>query len=197
MDYPAELPVGDGAGPRYILGLGTVEPRKDFPLLVRAFDLVAGAHPGLELRLAGPAGWGEEALAAAVGQARHRSRIRRLGWVADVPALVAGARVFAYPSIYEGFGFPPLEAMALGVPVVATAAGSVPEVVGDGARLVPVGDVKALAAALDDVLGDDAERRRLIAAGRARVASFGWDVTAAGLDQLYRVAADRRERGQG
>src|SRR5205807_6310535 len=116
---------------------GTVEPRKDLPVLVAAFDQLADHHPDAHLVIAGPDGWGAGQLDEALVRARHRDCIERLGWV-DEPArlaLVATATVFAYPSIYEGFGFPPLEAMAAGVPVVATAAGALPEVLGDGATL--------------------------------------------------------------
>lgn len=178
-------------GPPYILGLGTVEPRKDFPGLVRAFDLVADRHPDLELRLVGRDGWGSAALDEAVAAARHRDRIRRLGWVDDPDAVVAGASVFAYPSVYEGFGLPPLEAMARRVPVVATTGGAIPEVVGDAARLVPVGDVEALAGALDEVLDDSDLRATLVAAGLRRVARYRWSDNAAGLAAIYHELAGR------
>jgi glycosyltransferase involved in cell wall biosynthesis len=181
-----------GEAPPYVLALGTVEPRKDLPSLVRAFDLMAGDHPDLQLRIAGPAGWGEEALRAVIDAARHRDRIVRLGWVPDPAALLAGAAVFAFPSVYEGFGFPPLEAMAAGVPVVATAAGAIPEVVGDAALLVPVGDPAALAAALDRALVDGAERERLVAAGDQRVAQHTWTAAGEGMAALYRQAAAGR-----
>jgi alpha-1,3-rhamnosyl/mannosyltransferase len=113
--------------------------------------------------------------------------VRRLGWVGanHRNELLRNAAVFAYPSLYEGFGLPPLEAMAAGVPVVATAAGAVPEVTGGAARLVPVGDSEALAEALAAVLDDQAERARLIAAGRARAATFTWEKCAAGIRDLY------------
>ena len=93
----------------------------------------------------------------------------RTGWVEppDLAALLAGATVLAYPSLYEGFGFPPLQAMRAGVPVVATRAGSLPEVLGDGALLVDPGDHDGLVAALDACLGDEALRARLVAAGTA------------------------------
>jgi glycosyltransferase involved in cell wall biosynthesis len=161
-------------GRPYLLGLGTAEPRKDFPGLVAAFDQLAGAHPDLELRLAGPPGWGEADLAAAIARSAHGGRVQRLGWVDDLGPLLGGAAVFVYPSRYEGFGFPPLEAMALGVPVVATAVGSLPEVLGDAAVLVPPGDPTALAGAVDQVLRDDALRQRLVAAGRDRVGRYTW-----------------------
>jgi glycosyltransferase involved in cell wall biosynthesis len=178
----------------YILALGTVEPRKDLPNLVRAFDLVAAHQADVELRIAGPAGWAEDDLRRAVDGATHRRRIHRLGWVSDRERerLLEGAAVFVYPSVYEGFGFPPLEAMAAGVPVVATAAGAVPEVVGDAALLVPVGDPEALAAGLEQALTDDDERRRLIAAGSIRVAHYSWERAGAALAQLYQEVAGAR-----
>lgn len=178
-------PASGPGKPPYVLALGTVEPRKDLPTLVRAFDDLAARHPDLVLKIAGPAGWGEDAVRRAIEAATHRRRIERLGWLADPAAVMAGATVFAYPSLYEGFGFPPLEAMAAGVPVVATAAGSVPEVVGDAAVLVPVGDADALAAGLERALADGAERDRLVAAGAARVAEFSWKRAGDGLAGLY------------
>ncbi len=172
-------------GPPYILAVGTSEPRKDLPLLVAAFDRVAAEVADVRLRLAGPEGWGEAALAAAIAAAAHRDRIERAGWVADMAPLLAGAAVFAYPSRYEGFGFPPLEAMAAGVPVVATAAGAVPEVVGSAAEVVAPGDADALAAALVRVLTDERRRQELVAAGRERAAAFGWDRVALAFGALY------------
>jgi glycosyltransferase involved in cell wall biosynthesis len=184
---------------RYVLALGTVEPRKDLPLLVRAWDRVADERSDVGLVIAGPDGWGAEALSAATGAARHHDRIARTGYV-EGPVrlgLLAGAEVFAFPSIYEGFGLPPLEAMAVGVPVVATAAGAVPEICGDAALTVPVGDEETLATALADVLDDDACRTALIARGRSRAVAFTWDRCADGLTGLYRDAiASGRARNE-
>jgi glycosyltransferase involved in cell wall biosynthesis len=172
---------------RYVLAIGTAEPRKDLPGLVHAFDKVVHGQGDLALVLAGPAGWGDEALSAAVSQSRHRSRIVRTGWVSDaeLAALLRRAAVLAYPSVYEGFGFPPLQAMAAGVPVVATRAGSLPEVLGDAAALIDVGDHDALAAILTRLLDDEVYRSERISAGTARAASFRWDACGEGLSQLY------------
>lgn len=178
-------------GDRYVLALGTVEPRKNLPLLVEAFDAVAATDAELRLVIAGPDGWGTEALVKARDRARHRRRIRRLGWLSDRhrAALLRGATVFAYPSRYEGFGLPPLEAMAAGVPVVTTTAGALPEVVGDAARLVAPEDGPGLAAALADVLDDDSLRSDLVTRGHDRLGRYDWDRTVESLVGLYRRAA--------
>jgi glycosyltransferase involved in cell wall biosynthesis len=187
-----------GAGHRlagsdeYVLALGTVEPRKRVDDLVRAFDRIAGDRPSLRLVVAGPDGWGIDSFLAAMEASPFASRIRRIGWVhASARAdLLAGASVLAVPSVYEGFGYPPLEAMAAGTPVVTTTAGSLPEVVGDAALLVPPRDVDALAAALCSVLDDDGGLRAdLRRRGLARAATFRWDECAARLVGVYREVA--------
>jgi glycosyltransferase involved in cell wall biosynthesis len=93
--------------------------------------------------------------------------------------------VLAYPSVYEGFGLPPLEAMLVGVPVVTTTAGALPEVVGDAALAVPVGDVDKLADALARAVEDDTLRDRLVSAGLARAQRYSWDACARGLAEVY------------
>ena len=178
----------------YVLALGTIEPRKDLPTLIRAFDLVAAEEPELRLVVAGADGWGVPAYEAAVGASAHAGRILRLGYVDSVlrSRLLRHASIYAYPSLYEGFGLPPLEAMLAGVPVVTTDAGALPEVVGDAAAMVPVGDVTAMATALGRLLTDDSARTAVVAAGRARAASYRWEDSAAGLSALYADAAAER-----
>lgn len=175
-------------GSRYVLALGTIEPRKNLPMLVRAFDAAAGDLGDLRLAVAGPDGWDRDAFAAACASARHRDRIRRLGYVSepDRRDLVAGASVFAYPSLYEGFGHPPLEAMAAGIPVVAGRAGALPEVLGDAAVLVDPSDESALAEGIASLADDEGLRARLIARGHERVTGFSWSRAADELTALYR-----------
>lgn len=203
---PGARPAGPGTGSgssgasppvgarRYILAVGTVEPRKDYPGLVRAFTHVAGAMGDVALVVAGADGWGADAFHDAREASPFRRSIVQLGYVTDdaLAQWLAGAAVLAFPSVYEGFGFPPLEAMAQGVPVVATAGGAVPEVVGDAAVLVPPGDCEALAGALTTVLGDDEARAALIERGRRRAGEFTWEACGAGLAGLYTDASSAR-----
>jgi glycosyltransferase involved in cell wall biosynthesis len=180
-------------GHRYVLALGTVDPRKDLPSLVEAFTEVGSRDPDLRLVIAGSEGMGSDALDRAVAASSLQRRIVRLGHIDDRQrlALLRGATVVAYPSRYEGFGLVPLEAMAVGVPVVTTAAGAVPEVVGDAAVVVPVGDAPALAEGLRSVLQDEALARRLVDAGEVRVRRFPWSATVDGVVGIYRLAAGR------
>lgn len=187
---PEERHRSAGRSRPYVLAIGTIEPRKDLPTLVAAFTELAGSHRDLELVVAGPDGWGTSAFTAAVEASSERRRIVRLGYLGEDErvALLRGAAVLAYPSLYEGFGFPPLEAMAAGVPVVASSAGAIAEVVGNAAELAPPGDATALAAAIARVL-EEGRRAELVSAGRARAATFTWQACAEGLARLYLDAA--------
>lgn len=191
------IPDADGAvgrdvagGDRYVLALGTIEPRKDYPALIRAFDMVAESDRDLRLVIAGPDGWGTDAFTAAVSETRHRDRVVRLGLTDEIgrAQLLRGATALAFPSVYEGFGLPPLEAMSVGLPVLATGGGAVREVVGDAALVVPVRDPEALATGLARIVSDDALRADLSRRGVMRAAQFRWDITARGLVALYRHA---------
>ncbi|MEZ5230000.1 MAG: glycosyltransferase [Acidimicrobiales bacterium] len=137
--------------------------------------------------MAGGDGWGTEAYEKALAESGVANEVIRLGYVSENTKadLLAGVGV-RVPVDLRGFGLPPLEAAASGVPVVATAVGSIPEVMADGALLVPSGEASALADAIDRVLTDDNERLRLLAAGAARVEHYTWPAAVGALVDLYR-----------
>jgi glycosyltransferase involved in cell wall biosynthesis len=182
--------IGDA---RYVLAIGTLEPRKNLPRLIAAFDRIAARHTDVRLVVAGKDGPARPEVDGAIAALAPPARARVLlaGPVDDATrhALVRGAAVVAYPSIYEGFGFPVLEAMACDVPVVTTRAGAIPEVAGDAALLVDPADVEGIAAAILQVLDDDALRADLVARGRSRVERYSWSATAHALARVYRRLA--------
>jgi glycosyltransferase involved in cell wall biosynthesis len=201
-----DAPVGDPATgrrlagvDRYVLAVGTVEPRKDLPSLVAAIDRLAAEHPDLVLVHAGGDGWQVERLEEALAAMAHPARVRRLGHVPhdELGHLYAGARVFAYPSVYEGFGIPVLEAMACDVPVVTTAVPALREVAGDAAAIVPVGDVDALAGAVATAWSDEDWRSQAVERGRRRCARYSWDACVDGIVGIYRAAAAGSGRASG
>lgn len=189
---PSELAPVVAAG-RYVLAIGALEPRKNLPHLVGAFGALAASHADLRLVLAGPDGPARPDIDVAIDALPPdvRRRVVVTGPVSDAGrrVLLDHATVLAYPSVYEGFGFPVLEAMTAGVPVVAARAGAIPEVAGDAAVLVEATDEAALAAALDSLLADDERRTEYVARGRDRVKRFSWSATAMGLAELYRRLA--------
>ena len=159
----------------FVLFVGTIEPRKNIDLLLDAFESLPGSlRDHYELVVAGPVGWaGEPTLA------RLRS-VRYLGYVPepDLAPLTAAAEVFVYPSLYEGFGFPVVQAMAAGVAVITSNVSSLPEVAGNTALLVDPRSQSELRAALIRLLGSADLRRALALAGRERARQFRWEVCA-------------------
>lgn len=165
----------------YALCVSTFEPRKKITELLAVWRrLPAGVRDAFPLVLAGAPGWRNEALHEQIAAGVSAGWLRHLGFVPEssLPALYAGAALFLYPSIYEGFGLPPLEAMASGVPVVAANRSCLPEVCGDAARLVDPDDVEGFTAAVADALADaewlaDARLKSL-----RRAASYSWETCA-------------------
>ena len=174
---PALVEVSDWP---YLLSMGSTRKHKDLPTLLRAFARVAATRPELRLLLVGADDrpFVDSALQGAPPQLRDQ--VFFTGRVDDsqLRTLMAGAQLFAFPSLYEGFGLPPLEAMAFGAPCVVADAASLPEVVGDAALLFPPGDDIALAEALERLLGDPGLREDMREAGYRRVAAFSWAYTA-------------------
>ncbi|HVL65146.1 MAG TPA: glycosyltransferase family 1 protein [Actinomycetota bacterium] len=184
-------PLSDGAlrdlglaGP-YVLAVGTIEPRKNLPRLLEAWRSVRAELPEMTLAIAGPKGWGPE-LPEAPG-------VRLLGWVGDetLPGLLAAAEVFCYPSLYEGFGLPPLEAMAAGTAAVVGDYPAAAEILGDAAIVVRAREPEDIAAGLARVLSDEGLRKDLARRGRARAAEFSWLRTAKETLAAYQVAVAR------
>lgn len=168
----------------FVLWVGTVEPRKNLPGLLAAMARTETKAP---LVLAGPDGWGVD-LAGLLAAAS--CQVLRLGPVParDLAGLYAAARLFAFPSLLEGFGLPVLEAMARGTPVVTSSTTATAEICDDPAGLVDPGDADALAAAIDRVVGDDAEHARRSAAALDRARRFSWAATAAAVRAGYEDA---------
>jgi glycosyltransferase involved in cell wall biosynthesis len=174
-----------------IVHIGTLEPRKNLDRLVRAYAQARAARRDLPpLVLAGARGWGCEALLAAIAAPPLAGAVRWLGPVSndDRAALYAAAALVVYPSVYEGFGLPLVEAMAAGAPVLTTNVASLPEIAGDAAALVDPHDETALAAALLALLGDGATRAELARRGPARAAQFTWARCAAETWAVYEEA---------
>jgi glycosyltransferase involved in cell wall biosynthesis len=185
-----------GISGRYALFSGNLEPRKNLPVLLAAWrELLEERLGGAEaptLVLAGPSGWGPALELAGLPD----GAVRATGYLGDgeLAALCAGAAVLAYPSLYEGFGLPPLEAMAAGVPVVAADLPVLRETLGDLAVLVDPGDATAMAGALAKVLGDDGGPEEA-AARRAHAASFTWAACAEATMGAYRTAIEHGPGG--
>jgi glycosyltransferase involved in cell wall biosynthesis len=171
----------------FLLAVGTLEPRKNLPRLLAAFGEVTDELPDHHLVVVGPVGWGP-----ALRPTWESVRVKLAGPVGDATlhALYQAADGLAYPSLYEGFGLPVLEAMAHGVPVLTSDRSSLPEVAGDAALLVDPVDRGAIAKGLVRLVGDGALRRRLAAAGRRRAAGFSWPATAAATWAAYRQALE-------
>jgi glycosyltransferase involved in cell wall biosynthesis len=185
----------------YFLYVGTIEPRKNLPALVESYQrLVESGAIKEHLVLAGKLGWGYEALLKQIQVPALRGKVHLAGYVdqQDLPAVYAGARLFVYPSLHEGFGFPPLEAMACGVPVISTISSSLVENLTGAAELVSPDNVAALADAIRRLLTDDTLRAKRRTQGLAQANHFRWDQTARETVNSYHAAmASECRRGNG
>jgi len=168
----------------FVLSVGTIQPRKNYPALIRAMAQIA---PPVSLVIAGSKGWDYQTVFDEVDRHGLAERVHFTGFVhdTDLPALYSAATLFVYPSLYEGFGLPVLEAMACGTPVIASNRSALPEVVGQAGLLVDPQDKTALAAAITQLLHDDSLRHRLAQAGLKQAAKFTWPAMAQQLVKLY------------
>ena len=178
----------------YLLYLGTIEPRKNLERLVDAYDLLREKHHlPHKLVIAGARGWLCDSLFEKAEKSIHRDGIVFTNHILseDLPLLVNGADLFVYPSLYEGFGLPVLEAMACGIPVVTSNVSSIPEVVSDAALLIDPYQVDELSDAIDKVLTDDSLRGKMIEKGLKRAKLFSWKRTARETLKVYEEAVKR------
>jgi glycosyltransferase involved in cell wall biosynthesis len=171
----------------FILFIGTIEPRKNLSRLVSAFAGMCGNHSGLVLAIAGMKGWMVDDLMETIRRFKLESRIVFTGFVQEEekPFLIAAAKAFTYPSLYEGFGIPVLEALACGVPTVTSNSSSLPEVAGDAALTVDPRNISELSDALEKVVSDEALREQLRKNSLVQAAAFTWENTARMTMQAY------------
>jgi len=184
-----------GIKPEFILFVGTVEPRKNLLTLARAFERI----PQIQLVIAGQKGWLSDDLMAFLNGSDIHDRVLFTGHLSDddLRALYSSCRVFVYPSLYEGFGLPLLEAMSCGAPVVTSNVGSILETVGTAARLISPTNIDDLAQAITTLLNAPREREHLSSAGLEHVKNFSWERTAAATWAVYQVATKRHKKLKG
>ena len=172
---------------RFVLTVGTLEPRKNHTMLLHAFGALLAAEPDVVLAIAGKRGWLYQDFLAALDNSGLEPHVRLLNRVpdADLPALMSAASVFAFPSLYEGFGLPPLEAMACGTPVLCSTAASLPEVVGEGGWLLNPLAPAEWTRAMQRLLSEPEARSTLIERARKQAANFTWRQTAIATRAVY------------
>jgi glycosyltransferase involved in cell wall biosynthesis len=179
---------------RFVLYLGAIEPRKNLTLLLEAFSRLVKDGISHDLVVVGQRGWMVDEVFRAVTDLKLDERVHFTGYVPteDLPILYNLSQVFVYPSQYEGFGIPPVEAMACGIPVVATQSSAMTETVGDAGLLAPLGDEIALAEAIRKLVSDPELRHQLRERGLKRAATFTWEQTARATLKVYeRVMLER------
>lgn len=169
-----------GLSGRYMLAVGNVQPRKNLARLVEAFGAIADTHPDVQLVIVGQSAWKASQVGEVVACFGLAERVRFTGYAPrdDLPGLYSGATAFCYPSLYEGFGLPVLEAMACGAPTITSNVSSLPEVAGAAAILVDPTSISELSNALQRLLSDEEARRQYAELGLARAGQFSWSRTA-------------------
>lgn len=180
---------------RFVLFVGNFNPRKNLERLIRAFDRAKGEGLIHHLVIAGEQGWKFDRTAALRG-IRHSRDIHFTGYVpdGDMPALYSAAELFAFPTLYEGFGIPVLEAQACGTPVLTSNGSSLPEVGGEGAVYVDPYDTEGICAGMRHVLDNPEIAQQLVQKGLANVQRFSWQASAERLDEMIETIIDRRRR---
>lgn len=178
-----------GLGKKFILYIGTLEPRKNITGLINAYYLFKKQNPESEYNLviAGEKGWLYSSIFTLVENLGLKNSVIFMGYIKDkeLPILYNAADLFVYPSLYEGFGLPVLEAMACGVPVITSNASSLPEIVGNAGIMVDPLDVQSLAISIQNVLLNEALRQKMIGKGLERAELFSWEKTAKETAQIY------------
>jgi glycosyltransferase involved in cell wall biosynthesis len=179
-----------GLPERYVLFVGTIEPRKNLTRLLHAFETLHGEGLTDGLVLVGKRGWLYEGFFAELEESPVKEAVIMPGYVPDedLPAVYGGAQLLVFPSLYEGFGLPLLEAMACGTAVACSGTSSLPEVGGEAARYFDPMDEASITETLRSVLGDSSLRGELAARGLARAAGFSWDRVAEETEAVYRAA---------
>jgi len=180
-----------GVNDDFVLFVGTIEPRKNLHRLVEAFEQVLNATSlSPQLVIAGGQGWLMNDFSAIIKQKKLENRICLTGYLhdEDLRALYSSCRVFVYPSLYEGFGLPPLEAMACGAPVITSRIPSITETVGTAARLVDPRDTNQLSRAMVEMLSEEKMRKHFCEAGAEHVKKFTWEQTAIKTLDVYRAS---------
>lgn len=170
----------------YLLAVGTIQPRKNYQMLIRAFKPVADNWPH-QLIFAGGKGWLYDDMLAEIERQGLEGRVRFIGFVddEDLPTLYSDATLYLFPSLYEGFGLPLLEAMQCGVPIVTSNASCLPEVAGKAAVSLPPTDEQSWTAAMEQLLANPQQRTQLVGAGFRQARQFTWDKAARQLLQIY------------
>ena len=171
----------------YILFVGTIEPRKNIHTLLDAFSIIGDRYNNLQLILAGSPGWKSDPIYAEIKYNRFKDRIKLLNYVPyeELPLLYNGAIAFIFPSWYEGFGFPPLEAMQCGTPVVSSKSSSLPEIIGEGGIMINPHNISEFSDAICKIIDDDSFRNEQIKYGLSRAKKFSWQETAAKTAEVY------------